>query len=488
MSGILGSANLYVNTPQTIYVCNKTGGAIVSLSVCNRNNKSVYINASISDTLNDPASDEWIEYGVELKGYGVLERSSLALSQGQQIIVTSSDDNVNAVVWGHTIGEEVLVTPITTNDEPPWNNAIPTIYAGESTQVYLTSNGANPFSGTFSSVDLDPASGLSINSASGLLSGTPNASQVNYSPIGSTVTFNVTATVPSGNFTNTFNIIKRWKDGSTRELAGTSGSSIKSMTGTTTDGSYWIKPAGCPEAFQVHCYMSIEGGGWMLTLRNTSYELGHFGSQSFLVSDWAGWGYNTKSQIDSLGFNYALAEDNNCFTPVYAYSNFSDVMVIANRAGQQSKRVGWRHLGGFNNMYTVLSTPSEKVATSTLFGDPYRWLQQLDVRSDTNAMGASGTLKVGFKIRSDTGSYTSAGMYVGGFHTDAMHYGSMIGCGRDNSNSNEWGGGFGGHYNGSGRYHRLNGHWWGHGDGRSNAAWTASDRSSAFWGHAVYIR
>jgi hypothetical protein len=270
----------------------------------------------------------------------------------------------------------------------------------------------------------------------------------------------------------------------------TSAAAILAANPSAPDGAYWIRPTGAPEAFLVHCYMQIQGGGWMLALRNTSNELGSFGSGQFLVSNWVGWGYNTKSQIDSLGFNYSTAADTNCFTPVYAYSPFNDVMVIANRSGQESKRIGWRHSGGFTNMHAAINTSNEKVADSILFGDAYNWLRSLDVRSDTNVMPAqTGTVKVGFKIRSDTGSSLGTGNFVGGFHTTAMHYGSQIGCGRDNSNSNQWGGGFGGAYTTGPRFHRLNGHWWNHGDGRNQTVWNAqNDFSSGLFGHAVYVR
>ena len=269
-----------------------------------------------------------------------------------------------------------------------------------------------------------------------------------------------------------------------------SAKAILEVNPSAADGAYWIKPPGAPEAFLVHCYMTIEGGGWMLVLRNTSSELGNFASGSFLVSNWAGWAYNSKTQIDSLGFNYATNTDTNCFTPIYAYSPFNDVMVIANRVGQQTKRVGWRHSGGLINMYDAINTSNEKAATSVLFGEAYDWLRSLDVRTDTNVMPAqTGTVKVGFKIRSDTGSSLGTGNFVGGFHTTAMHYGSQIGCGRDNSNSNQWGGGFGGAYTTGPRFHRLNGHWWNHGDGRNQTVWNAqNDFSSGLFGHAVYVR
>jgi len=257
------------------------------------------------------------------------------------------------------------------------------------------------------------------------------------------------------------------------------------------DGAYWIKPPDCPEAFLVHCYMSIEGGAWMLALRNTSDELGNFSSGSFLVGNWSGWAFNSKSQIDGLGFssNNSTNSDTNCFSPIYAYSPFTDVMVIANRAGQQAKRIGWRHSSSLI-MVNAINSATEKAASSVLFGDAYNWLRALDVRSDTNVMPAqTGTVKVGFKIRSDSGSSLGTGNFTGGFHTSAMHYGSQIGCGRDNQNGNEWGGGFGGVYTTGPRFHRLNGHWWGHGDGRSSGVWSAqNDFSSGLFGHAVYVR
>ena len=50
-------------------------------------------------------------------------------------------------------------------------------------------------------------------------------------------------------------------DGSTEFLANTSAEAIKTLTGTTTDGLYWIIVNGT--ARQVHCNMSTDGGGWM---------------------------------------------------------------------------------------------------------------------------------------------------------------------------------------------------------------------------------
>jgi len=309
-----------------------------------------------------------------------------------------------------------------------------------------------------------------------------------YSTSSTPTTVTLTARDEVGNETPTaFSIVRKWQDGSTEALAAPSAKEIKRITGTNVDGTYWIKPEGTQEAFQLHCYMDsvYDGGGWMLVLRNDSNITTNngFGSGAFLVANWEGWGYSTKEEIDALGYDYSTQDDSLCFAPTYALCPFNDVMVIASRSGQQDKRVGWRHTSQFENMYSVINQPNTYKADVVLFGNAYNWLSELDVQSDTNVMEPNNDF-VGFKIRSDTGSTSNSSNYTGGFFTSSMHYGSQIGCGRDNSNSNVWGGGFGGEYANSGRWHRMHGHWWNHSDQR----FSGSDRTQVFYGHGVYIR
>ena len=53
-------------------------------------------------------------------------------------------------------------------------------------------------------------------------------------------------------------------DGSSIERAAISARAIKTLTGTTTDGWYWIKPTGWTTPRYVYCDMNSNGGGWML--------------------------------------------------------------------------------------------------------------------------------------------------------------------------------------------------------------------------------
>lgn len=53
-------------------------------------------------------------------------------------------------------------------------------------------------------------------------------------------------------------------NGSSPENAAVSALAIKNLTGTTTNGWYWIKPIGISVPHYVYCDMNTNGGGWML--------------------------------------------------------------------------------------------------------------------------------------------------------------------------------------------------------------------------------
>ena len=101
-------------------------------------------------------------------------------------------------------------------------------------------------------------SNVTLNSSNGQISGNPGnvSSSTTYS-------FDVTATSNTQSVPRSFNIIVNpAPDGTSSARAATSATAIKSLTGTTTDGLYWIN-LPTVGATQVYCDMNTSSGGWM---------------------------------------------------------------------------------------------------------------------------------------------------------------------------------------------------------------------------------
>lgn len=269
--------------------------------------------------------------------------------------------------------------------------------------------------------------------------------------------------------------------GLTADTAAESAVAIKRAWSSAPDRGYWIKPSGQSSAYFVHCLMNIEGGGWELAWRNNSTEFGPFGSGAFLVGNWAGWAWSTKSQVDTIG-QYDAWRDANAFAPTYYARDFTDVMFISNR--KPEKRIGARFNSGFSSLLSVINNSTQYNANSLLFGD-YNLCNTLSTRGDTNR-GYGGGSFFAFKAGSDSNSPgDNTGLTGGAGGAGWTRF--QVGVGRSNSNGGYFGGGFGAISTSGPTYHRFSGHFWGHGDGRNSSVWTG-DRSSPFEGHACYVR
>lgn len=496
MSGVLGAYALSSKTNQAIYVNNKTGAAIVTVNLVNKNYYPVSFRIAISTNATVPLDSEYVEYDAVVDGKGVLERAGLAVGTGQYIVVYASDPNISAQVWGVEVGTEIpsplSLSVNTSGSGPVWIS--PTLVA----DVYATNASASvrlqasdPLPVTYSLTSGSLPTGMSLNSTTGVISGTPDGTGYNVN--GSASTFTITATNSLSNASaKSITITRKWYDGSNRLAAAPSAQYIKSL-GITTDGNFWLQPSGCPRPFVSHCYNSIESGGWQLVLRFKTDFTPYWtmNQNEFLTAAWEGWNYTTQNDVEALGLSPVGTGDTDAFSPSFCYSTFTDIMVIANDAAQVSKRLGWRHTTPITNMHSVTGAKnSETVGNTVLFGQPANWLSSLYIRADTDAW--TGGTRYGFKIRADTGASNSTRNMTGGFGgsdrftdtTIAGHYYAMIGCGRENSNSAQWGGGIGGVYTTGPRWHKASGHWWNHGDQRNGS----SDTSDCFYGHAVYIR
>lgn len=375
------------------------------------------------------------------------------------------------------------------DDNPVWSSpaagSSQTVYEDVSTTIALSAT--DPESGgsiTYSVSSGTLPTGLSLSGSN--ITGTPNVNDT-YNASGVTTPITITATgADNETTTRSFNIIRRWKDGSSSASAAVSAQAIRDL-GITTDGTFWVQPSGASSAYEVHCYNSIESGGWELAYRfgSTTNNTSSDGSGSWGVANWAGWGNSSQSAVDSQSGNndYSVAADNDAQSPSFAHTPFTDWMVISNRSGQTSRRTGHRMGSTMTSLYAVTGgTSTQNYTTNVLFGS-LQWLQVLDVKSPIDAWG--GATRAGFKIRSDAAGTTNTTNFTGGFHTSSMHYGSQIGIGREtSSDSGKFGGGFGGNYSNT-DFFKMHGHWWGH--GMSWQTGSAND-GNVWYGHAVYVR
>lgn len=98
-TGRLGAADLAATTNTTIYTVPSSTKAALSVNVCNRGSSAVTVRLALSAT-GTPGDGEWIEYGVSLPAYGVLERTGIMLAATQRVVAYASAATVAVVAWG----------------------------------------------------------------------------------------------------------------------------------------------------------------------------------------------------------------------------------------------------------------------------------------------------------------------------------------------------------------------------------------------------
>ena len=206
--------------------------------------------------------------GAELNAASVTRNSSSELVATTPRDILVSEEPISIKVVNGTGLSSVLSDAIDAGGAPTWNTSAGTLATindtGGSYSPIATVSATDPEGGavTYSVTSGSIPAGTTFDSNAGTISGDPT--NVNSQ---TTSTFEITATDGVGNGTpRTFNIIVNpVLDGSSSGRAGASASAIKSLTGTTTDGLYWINWNGSP--VQVYCDMNSDGGGWMLTYR-----------------------------------------------------------------------------------------------------------------------------------------------------------------------------------------------------------------------------
>jgi len=227
---------------QTIVITgsNFQSGAVVTFvgSSANFNASTTTVNSDTQITAVAPKSsflNAQEPYGVKITNV-----SGLSGTLADQINVDNSPNWSTSAGNLGTVVEDVAMSTITVSATDPESDTI----------AYSVASGTLP-------------SGLSLGSANGQITGTPNVNDT-YASNGVTHTFDLRATANGKTTDRTFNILRKWADGSTSALASTNAEAIRTLTSATSsdDGLYYIKPTG-RSAIQVYCEFN-SFGGWML--------------------------------------------------------------------------------------------------------------------------------------------------------------------------------------------------------------------------------
>lgn len=96
----LGRSDVPATTNTSVYTVPVSTSAVVNVSICNRNTSQVASIRVALSTSGTPNVADYIEYNTSVQATQVLERTGIAMSAGDRIVVYSSAANISAVVWG----------------------------------------------------------------------------------------------------------------------------------------------------------------------------------------------------------------------------------------------------------------------------------------------------------------------------------------------------------------------------------------------------
>jgi hypothetical protein len=99
-SGILGTqASLQANSLTSIYQVPADTVSYLNFNVVNTNATPVTVRIALAAS-GTPTAAEYIEYNAEIAGYGVLERTGIALQENKVLVALSNTANVSISVYG----------------------------------------------------------------------------------------------------------------------------------------------------------------------------------------------------------------------------------------------------------------------------------------------------------------------------------------------------------------------------------------------------
>jgi hypothetical protein len=336
--------------------------------------------------------------------------------------------------------EATLDNQINVDNTPAFNTASGTVATindattGNHVTISATDPDSDTLTYTVSSGSL-PA-GLSFNSSTGVISGDPTnvISQT-------TSTFDITATGSNLSSSRSFSIIVNpAPDGTSSSRAGTSADAIKTLTGTTTNGIYWITVNGTPR--QIYCDMSgYNSSGYMLMATMKDMQSGWSGSGSAgtatnNINSYTNWGYDSNwwtsstGEADIVSADYDFTQNRDYKSWLWSNyqvnnsSNNGIYLVNGNALGTTAKQI---QVGGsfssstLVNVFNGTTTVNADRANSSAIGDG--WNFNNGANTSTTFEGAVSNRNINVLRTNWVHCYMRIGGYSSG---DSVLFGSSI--------------------------------------------------------------
>jgi len=318
---------------------------------------------------------------------------------------------------------------------PTWTTAsgnIGTIYEDSAiSSLSIAATDPDGQSVTYSSSDLS-ITGVTLNS-NGTITGTPNADGT-YASGGVTHTFNAVASDGTNTATRTFNILRKWNDGSTSAQAAASGVAIYDLTGTTTNGTFWIKPTAYSGS-AIECFV------WM---ENSSFGRGAVLVAAFTIHSGFTMSSNTGGTNESSVKNYHTSIPATGQTALLN-RDFINALVRDSSGNHTFGGVlGNSNGAGYGSIFQARDTTNNTKGTTGNSGfDAFRYYyasgeanNNTQIRINTDAQTDVGWNSYSFH-NTRSFSFGSWGTYTGGRsasdNTDSYHY-----MPDDQSGGGEW--------------------------------------------------
>ena len=181
MNGILGNYNLFNTRFQSVARCGTDRYSSVTLNLCNRSElETCYVDIAVTTTENViDNNSRYIEYNAKVAPNTSFKRDGILLSQGEFLTLVYRGEDprcLTATVWGIESGEDQGLVAIAENLDPSpviVTTSLPNAEEGLAyeQQIVATDNRAVA---TYTVISGSLPSGLTLNSATGVISGTPD--------------------------------------------------------------------------------------------------------------------------------------------------------------------------------------------------------------------------------------------------------------------------------------------------------------------------